>query len=671
MKNREPNEELLDRLIDEYLTRLADGEAPDFEDSQFALPHEEARQRFRVEVTAEEYILRRERGERLSLNVLLERLKGEGEREGVRRYLEDGRRAGRFLPRGLAAGEILSGKYRVVRELGRGGTAIVYEAVDETLERRLALKVFNPESGAASAERWEEVILRESRILASLRSRNIVKVIAAERDGEHSYVAMDLVEGRDLHEVLTALRSSPEARAGKCRLLPERLRTIVGEELSGDFEAIIDDGSWYRTAVKIVHRAARALEKAHREGVLHRDLKPKNLVLVSGGEPVLLDFGLASARARDHDPVANGFFGTVEYLAPEQARDRRTGRDPRTDIYQLGLILYELLTLRPAFPHDDEETLLESIERKRSGGFVPPREVDPRIPAALEAICRHSLAATVETRYRSAGELSIDLARFERGLPPRFAPMAPGSKAVNWTLYLVRRPVAAVVMLAAVIVLALQFLGSEDWVPPHLSPFAYESGAKAIRLLDPGETIAFEDGFVLGVEAEVSSPTVLYTFIIDGGETPESRVLTPVSSVLFPTHERPPAYPRPLWLEPSEVPQRIVCSFVVEQDQTHEGLLVFACDREYEFMGDWQRELLTKVRQNSGLGTFDYGQAMKMGEDLSMGGARGVSGAEISAEQRDLLFGASLEAQPTLDEWQELGIRKQKYIFPLEQPKEE
>ncbi len=671
MKDREPTDELLDRLIDEYLTRLADGEAPDFDFSQVALPSAEARQQFRVEVTAEEYVFRRERGEAVSLNVLLERLKSEDEREGVRRYLEDGRRAGRFLPRGLAAGEILSGKYRVVRELGRGGTAIVYEAVDETLERRLALKVFNPESGAASADRWEEVILRESRILASLRSRNVVKVIAAERDGEHSYVAMDLVEGRDLHEVLTALRSSPEARAGKCRLLPERLRTIVGEEISGDFEAIIDDGSWYRTAVRIVHRAARALEKAHREGVLHRDLKPKNLVLVSGGEPVLLDFGLASARARDHDPVANGFFGTVEYLAPEQARDRRTGRDPRTDIYQLGLILYELLTLRPAFPRDDEETLLESIERKRKGGFVPLREVDPRIPAALEAICRHCLAATVETRYRSAGELSIDLARVERGLPPRFAPMAPGSKAVNWTLYLARRPVAAVILLAAVIVLALQFLGSEEWVAPHLSPFVFESGAKAIRPLGPGETIAIEDGFVLGVEAEVSSPTVFYTFIIDGGETPESRVLTPVSSALFPVTQSPPADPRPLRLEPSEVTQRIVWSFVVEQDQTHEGLLVFACDREYEFMGDWQRELLNEVRLDRGLREFDYDQAMRLGRAQIGAGARGVSGAEITAEQADLLFGASLEAQPTRDEWGGLDIRMNEYIFPLEQPEEE
>lgn len=254
------------------------------------------------------------------------------------------------------------GRYEIVRELGRGGMGVVYEARDPELGRHVALKVLADRIWAddSIAERFH----REARIVAQLEHPHIAKVFDAGDD----YLAMQLIDGATVAE-------AP----------PKHVRA----------------------AVTLIRDAARAVEHAHQQGILHRDLKPQNLMLDAAGEHVfVLDFGLARTTECDVSVTGN-VVGTPAYMSPEQAQG--TTVDARADVYSLGATLYELACGHRPYEHPELYELLRKISTEDP---TPIREHEPRIDRDLEIIVHHCLEREPSRRYSSAGALADDLDRW-------------------------------------------------------------------------------------------------------------------------------------------------------------------------------------------------------------------------------------------------------------------
>jgi serine/threonine protein kinase len=266
------------------------------------------------------------------------------------------------------------GKYRVVRRLGRGGQAATLLAFDPDLERYVVLKVFHQ----AHTPQEQEVVLREGRALARVCSPYVAQCLAAERQDGVPYLVVEYVAGTSLAE-------------------RHRERPLAPDQ-----------------TVKCIGQLAEGLAAVHACGLLHRDLKPANVLLDGGGRPRLIDFGLAV-------PVASAALaevsGTLAYMPSEQARGEVERIDARTDVYGLGAILYELLTGRPPHQGATRDELWRAACR---GEVVSPRQVNPRVPAALERICMKALAIDPTDRHASSAALADDLRRF-RARPRRLA----------------------------------------------------------------------------------------------------------------------------------------------------------------------------------------------------------------------------------------------------------
>ncbi len=352
-------------------------------------------------------------------------------------------------------------EFRILRKLGEGGMGVVYEAVQESLGRHVALKVLLRCRDATYLERFR----REARTAARLHHTNIVPVFAVgEADGLH-YYAMQFIHGQGLDAVLREVRAlrgpdpipPPEASA---------LAATVARSLhDGDFapgattEADLPSPSahpastsdlpgrsemvYYREAARLGAQAAEALAYAHGQGVLHRDIKPSNLLLDTQGTLWITDFGLAKADDSDDLTRTGDLVGTLRYMAPERLRGRA---DARSDVYGLGATLYEMLALRPAFACSDRLELLERIAREVP---PPPRRHEPRIPRDLETIVRKAMARDPADRYHSAAELAEDLHRFLSDRPIRARRASPVEELWRWARRnrLVAALAASVVML--------------------------------------------------------------------------------------------------------------------------------------------------------------------------------------------------------------------------------
>jgi WD40 repeat protein/tRNA A-37 threonylcarbamoyl transferase component Bud32/tetratricopeptide (TPR) repeat protein len=357
------------------------------------------------------------------------------------------------------------GDYRIIREIGHGGMGVVYEAEQVSLGRRVALKVMPWQ--AARDRTMLERFRREARASARLHHTNIVPVFDVGQDVDTQYYAMQFIQGQSLDAVLDELRAlqgrSPrhrgrqpagadstetrrpppaaaEADAGLAvveSLLTGRFdrgQTVVPiaggpDEPDGsatdeppplaapDTSAVMPGGAqlssvgsrhriFHRGVAQIGRQAALALAYAHARGIIHRDIKPSNLLLDTEGVVWVSDFGLASV---DHDDVltrTGDILGTLRYLAPERFRGRG---DARADIYSLGLTLYELLVLRPAFDSPDRVALSEQIKSLEP---PRPRSIDPRIPRDLETIVLKSIEKDPGDRYTTAEAMAEDLRRF-------------------------------------------------------------------------------------------------------------------------------------------------------------------------------------------------------------------------------------------------------------------
>lgn len=333
------------------------------------------------------------------------------------------------------------GKFELLEELGRGSFGQVFRARDTELGRTVAVKLLR--AGRLAGREELDRFIREARSAAQLK-----------------------------HPGLVAVYETGQTEDGVFFLVEE---LIPGETLSARLASAQFS---FRQTAEMVAAAADALDYAHRHGVIHRDVKPSNILLDGDGRPHLMDFGLAK-RDLDETPVTldGQFLGTPAYVSPEQARGESHDVDGRTDVYSLGVILYELLTGERPFRGNRQMLLLQVLYDEPR----PPRQLNDKIPRDLETICVKSMAKTPARRYATAGELADDLRRFLRGEPIRARPVGRLERLWRWSR---RNPVAAGLLLAMSLNSAFGV-----WQLSRLSDYlvrtsALESAAQQSEILD-------------------------------------------------------------------------------------------------------------------------------------------------------------------------------------------
>jgi serine/threonine protein kinase len=314
------------------------------------------------------------------------------------------------------------GDFRLVREIGRGGMGVVYEAEQVSLGRHVAVKVLP--FAAILDDRHLRRFKNEAHAAALLKHPNIVSVygVGCER-GVH-YFAMELIDGWSLAEAIRHLQRSGEgARDDKTSAYAE---TTPIASLSTEYSQRSHE--YFRSVAQLGVQVAEALDYAHREGVIHRDIKPSNLLLGARGDLWISDFGLAQIQS-DHNLTMTGdLVGTLRYMSPEQAAGRKL-LDHRTDIYSLGVTLYELLTLRPAFPSEQRQELLRQVIESQPR---PPRSINGGVPKDLETIVLKAISREPESRYDTAAELAEDLQRFLDQKPIQARRSGPIQQVWRW-----------------------------------------------------------------------------------------------------------------------------------------------------------------------------------------------------------------------------------------------
>nr|WP_303652880.1 protein kinase [Paludisphaera mucosa] len=349
------------------------------------------------------------------------------------------------------------GDFVLVRPVGRGGMGVVFEARQVSLRRRVAVKVL-PFAAALDPLRLGRFQV-EAQAAARLHHTNIVPIFSVGCERGVHYYAMQFIEGRSLADWIRERRG--EARdlglGGTARTdappptepATDLVSAAAGGPLASSSEPPSDSGPWprgvahHRAAAGWCVQAAEALEHAHRQGVVHRDVKPSNLMLDARGVLWVTDFGLARLESDPGLTLTGDLLGTLRYMSPEQSSGDPSRVDERTDVYSLGATLYELLTLRPAREGADRDALLAGLA---SGEPRRPRAWDRSIPRDLETIVLRALGRDPDQRYQTAGELAADLRRFLDGRPILARRPSPWKRVERW----VRRhkPLAAALTLS-------------------------------------------------------------------------------------------------------------------------------------------------------------------------------------------------------------------------------
>jgi WD40 repeat protein/serine/threonine protein kinase len=336
------------------------------------------------------------------------------------------------------------GDYRIVRLIGHGGMGEVYEAMQEPLGRRVALKILSisQRHDARALERFR----REAKTAASLHHTNIVPVFGVGESAGVHYYAMQYIEGVGLDDVLRDLK---RRRIGSKTPTRQDASQTSGEWCKGHSKQIPPDAAdtgtstplssssgtrtFYREVARVGIQAADALDYGHRQGVLHRDVKPSNLLLDKANNLWITDFGLAKqigsgGSDNGSDLTRTGdVVGTLRYMAPERFAGKA---DCTSDVYALGTTLYELLTLHAAFDEEDQLRLLNRLQHGPPP--APPRTLDSNIPHDLETIILKAMALHTEDRYASAVNLADDLRRFLADEPIRARPATTVERCLRW-----------------------------------------------------------------------------------------------------------------------------------------------------------------------------------------------------------------------------------------------
>jgi serine/threonine protein kinase len=384
------------------------------------------------------------------------------------------------VKRGVEPPHVL-GDFQIIREVGRGGMGVVYEAEQLSLGRRVALKVLP----SLAMKGYRDLrFINEAQAAARLHHTHIVPVYSVGVEGGVHYYAMQFIDGQTLERVVAELSwfTTPRTQALPVESKPPSLEesahpTVVGQP---DTSTTTHTSSWvgtltvqhsartgeyYRTVARLGIEAAEALAHAHEHGIIHRDVKPGNMMVDQRGHLWITDFGLAQHQGQPHITQTGDFLGTPCYVSPEQASGGRELLDHRTDVYSLGVTLYELLTLRRAFPGTNAREVLRLIERDEPR---KPRRCNRAIPVELETIVLKAMEKKPADRYQSAQELADDLRRFLEHKPIRAKPPTLFQHVRKWAerhrtavASAVSLVLAFLVVIAAVLWWSNQQLGDE------------------------------------------------------------------------------------------------------------------------------------------------------------------------------------------------------------------
>jgi serine/threonine protein kinase len=393
-------------------------------------------------------------------------------------------------------------RYRLIRQIGSGGMAEVYLAYDEVLEREVAFKVLDRKH--AQNKEAVERFRREARNAASLRHPNIVSVFdrGHTQDGTY-YIVMEYMEGGTLEDLIQSEGPLPPQRATEVTL-----------------------------------QVARALSVAHEGGVIHRDIKPQNILLSNSGEAKVADFGIARAASATTMTQAGSVMGTVHYISPEQALGEPS--TPKSDLYSLGVVLYEMLT--GELPYDAETPA--GVVMKHVGGLSrPPRETNPEVPEELDAVTARLLARDPEHRYPDASALVEDLERAKEGLPLDAATRKRRTtKKVGGRFQRIGVLVTMALVLVSIGVIAFVALNRERQQVGEGQDTPGTQEAAAVKL--EGEKIPVVDSFPPGTyKTDEFEPAFSFEFASDGdhwqANTAEQPDYLAVGPLEFPPDEDP------------------------------------------------------------------------------------------------------------------------------------
>ncbi len=377
------------------------------------------------------------------------------------------------------------GDFEILEELGRGGMGVVYRARQISLNRIVALKLLS--AGLVQSERSVSRFTREAQAAGRLHHTNIVPIYAQGHEGDYFYYAMELVEGESLDQVLRRERESSsegretderEAAEGTTWLLRSPtvlLRSAVSTIRLSRITHRLGPARDYKRIVRLAAGVAEGLHHAHEQGVVHRDIKPQNLLLGPDDELHITDFGLARVLDEPGLTRSTEMVGTPAYMSPEQITGPSTTIDRRTDVYSLGVTLYVMLTLRRPFQGETYEQTIHQILKREPR---PPRRIDPRIPMDLETICLRAMEKEPRRRFPTAGEMAHDLRRYAEGFPIASRPVGPLGKAVRWTR---RHPWRAGVMATSAVLVVV--------IPLLLSFFSTTANGE----IDKAEAVLLDD----------------------------------------------------------------------------------------------------------------------------------------------------------------------------------
>lgn len=397
----------------------------------------------------------------------------------------------------IAPGATL-GDFVIEQQIGAGGMGLVYRARQISVNRPVALKILPPHLRYSASARTR--FQREVEAAARLRHPNIVAVYTAGEDDGAVYFAMELIDGPALSDVIGELRRHPLSELAPCRMLNDgfvagaNTYAVAGDltpppagrgAAHVDLNFVNSDRGYFVAVARLVADVADALDYAHRLHVVHRDVKPSNLLLSADGQVHISDFGLARVAEEPGLTRTGDILGTPFYMAPEQISASAGVVDERTDVYALGATLFELLTLRPPFASDQRQQVLMRIVRDEP---TPPKAINHLVPRDLDTICRKAIEKRPARRYQRAGELADDLRRFVAGQPI----LARRTTALDQTFRWIQRHRAMTAAVGAMCALAVAALF-----------FAYRTYRSEARWTDAQFARLFETAQMAALEGDL------------------------------------------------------------------------------------------------------------------------------------------------------------------------